>query len=399
MFSASFARAGRFFDASVRESLFVFLLSRGLVFIIFIAVGQIKFGAPEAGSGPNGPIAGRNAAISLSHAPVASTLRETIAQGDVNHYVTLSRDGYDRRPFGSDVTKPNLYGFCPVLPALLWTIGKAGLDVLIGGSLLSHLFFFGALVFLYKLVIAFGYDEATAGRSLFYLAFFPVSYFFSLPMTESVFLFLTVTSFYAAIKNGWLGSGVLGAVTSATRLNGFLLLPALLVLWWQRAKPRSFKQVAALALVPVGMLVFMLLSWKWSGELLAPAKAPWVRRFGFFLMPLWDYLKQPSTIALPWNFVLLNFLAAIVALVAVYLLVRQHQYALAVYVAAMVLLFLSTTGLISIARYMSACFPIFIALGSAVRSTRVDQLIRTIFVALFVLMTAMFAARFTMALT
>jgi len=286
-----------------------------------------------------------------------------------------------------------------VLPALLWTIGKLGLDVLLGGSVLTNLFFLGALVILYKLVIALGYDETTAKRTLFYIAFFPVSYFFSLPMTESVFLLLTVASFYAAIKNRWLCSGILGAVTSATRLNGFLLLPALLVFWWQRAQPRSFKAIAALALVPLGMVVFMLLSWKWSGELLAPAKAPWVRRFGFFLMPLWDYLSQPHIIALPWNFVLLNFLAAILALAAIYFLIRDGQVALAVYVTSMVLLFLSTTGLISLARYMSVCFPIFITLGELGRSTRIDQTIRIIFIALFALMTALFAARFTMALT
>ena len=64
-----------------------------------------------------------------------------------------------------------------------------------------------------------------------------------------------------------------------------------------------------------------------------------------------------------------------------------------------VLLPLSTSTLVSMTRYMSVCFPIFIALGDLGRSTRVDQIVRTVFIALFVLMTALFAARFTMALT
>src|SRR5205085_7318432 len=44
---ATFTRAFSRLDESVRESLFVFLLSRGLVLVIFIVVGQIKFGTPE----------------------------------------------------------------------------------------------------------------------------------------------------------------------------------------------------------------------------------------------------------------------------------------------------------------------------------------------------------------
>jgi small-conductance mechanosensitive channel len=175
-------------------------------------------------------------------------------------------------------------------------------------------------------------------------------------------------------------------------------LPALLVLWWQRGKPRSINQFVGLALVPVGLIAFMLLSWRWAGDLLAPAKAPWGRRLGFFLMPLWDYLRHPEVVALPWNFALLNFAAALLAFVAIYLLIRQKQSALALYVAIMLLLPLSTSTLISLARYMSVCFPIFIALGDTGRSARLDQTIRIVFITLFVLMTALFAARFTMAL-
>jgi Gpi18-like mannosyltransferase len=394
-----FTRAFSRLDASVRESLFVFVLSRGLVLLIFILVGQLKIGAPEIGSGPSGPIAARNAVISLTHAPIGRTLRETIAQGDVNHYVELSRTGYDARPFGTDARTSSLYAFCPVIPALLWLIGKTGLDVLLAGSLLSHLFFFGALILFHKLVVALGYDVSTAGRALFYLAFFPASYFFSLPMTESTFLLVTLASFYAATSSKWLASGVFGAIASATRLNGILVAPALAVLWWERERARSIWQLIAVALTPLGLLVYMFLSWRWSGAALAATKASADRHGGFFLTPLWQYLRDPGTIALPWNFVSVNFLLALLAFAAIYFLIRQRQMALAVYVALMVLVPLSTSTLVSLGRYLSVCFPIFIALGGVGSSSRIDQIIRIVFISLFVLMTAAFAARFTMALT
>jgi len=396
---ATFTRAFYRLDESVRESLFVFLLSRGLVLVIFIVVGQIKFGAPEIGLGPSGPITARNAVVSLSHAPIGPALRETIAQGDVNHYVELSRTGYDARPFGTDAHTASLYAFCPVIPALLWLISRMGLDVLLAGSLLSNLFFFGALVLFHKLVIALGYDTSTAARALFYLAFFPASYFFSLPMTESTFLLLTVASFYAATKGRWLASGGIGAIASATRLNGILMGPALAVLWWERERQRSAWQMVSVALTSLGLLLYMFLSWRWSGDALAATKAGADRHGGFFLTPLWEYLREPGTIALPWNVLPLNFLAALLAFAAIYFLIRQRQKALAVYVAMMVLVPLSTSTLVSLARYMSVCFPIFIAFGAVGSSARTDQIIRVVFISLFVLMTAAFAARFTMALT
>ena len=398
---ATIARVFSRLDDSVRESLFVFLMSRGQVLLIFILVGQLKFGAPEIGTGPSGPITARNAAISLSHAPIGRTLRETIAQGDVNHYVELSRTGYDARPIGTDAHTSSLYAFCPVLPAMLWVISKMGLDVLLVGSLMSNLFFFGALVLFHKLVIAFGYDNSTAARALFYLAFFPASYFFSLPMTESTFLLLTVASFYAATNGKWLASGGIGALASATRLNGILIAPALAVLWWERGRPRSNWQLISVALVPLGLLLFMFLSWRWTGDVLASLKGQggWGRHAGFFLTPLWDYLRDPGTIALPWNLVLVNFLAAVLAFATFYFLIRQRQRALALYLALMILLPLSTSTLLSVARCLCVCFPIFIALGAVGSSSRKDQIIRVVFISLFVLMTAAFAARFTMALT
>lgn len=385
-------------DASVRESLFVFLLSRGLVLLIFIVVGQIRFGEPEIGVGPAGPITARNAVISLSYPPIGSTLRETIAQGDVNLYVELSRKGYDARPFGTDPHTSHLYGFCPVVPLMLWLLGRAGVDVLLFGSLLSNLLFLGALFLFHKLAITLGHDAATAARALFYLSFFPASYFFSLPQTESAFLLFTLGSFYAAVRYNWLASGACGLFASATRLNGVLILPALITLTWKRRLSRTKWHAISLGLIPVGLLLFMLWSWHSAGDPLAPAKGVSGRHAGFFLAPLWDYMRDPGTIALPWNPLLVNFLAALLAFAAIYYLLRKGQRGLGVYVAIMVLLPLSTSTLISLARYMSVCFPIFIALGAVATSSRTDQIIRVVFLALFVLMTAAFAARFTMAL-
>ena len=52
---------------------------------------------------------------------------------------------------------------------------------LVTGMVLSHLFFFFALILLHKTALAFELDKDAANRAILYLAIFPVSYFFSLP--------------------------------------------------------------------------------------------------------------------------------------------------------------------------------------------------------------------------
>jgi len=51
------------------------------------------------------------------------------------------------------------------------------------------------------------------------------------------------------------------------------------------------------------------------------------------------------------------------------------------------------------ARYAMVVFPAYMVLARAGRRERVDQLIRAIFLVLFALMTALFAAHFTIALS
>jgi hypothetical protein len=401
MVTSVIAWSKRHLDRSVTESLYVFVLTRGLIFAIFILVGHFAVGPPEIGIVETGPISARNATINLQDAGSTQTLRQTISQGDVNLYQDLGRRGYDRQPFGSDSYGASQYAFFPLLPGLLWLLGAAGLDPLVAATVLSNIFFLGSLILLYKLARRLNYDERDGSRTILYLAVFPVSYFFSLPMTESLFLLLTLAGFYTALDEKPLTAGIAGALASATRANGILLLPAIIILYWQRKEEWSMRKVLGLCLMPLGLIAYMLFSWNRTGDLLAFVHAQHLRsrQFGFFFGPLFDYLRRPYEVALPWNFVLLNVAVVLLAFVCAYLLLKQRQWALAAYTLLVVLLPLSSSSVMSMARYLSVCFPMFIALGASGRSPRVDTLIKVIFIALWGLMTVLFAGRFTMALT
>ena len=144
----------------------------------------------------------------------------------------------------------------------------------------------------------------------------------------------------------------------------------------------------------------MIFCWRMTGIPWAfmSAQASWGRRFGFFLMPLIEYLGRPYDIAYPWNVLILNFAAAILSLWAVYVLARRRDWALSVYQLLIILMPLSTLTLLSLARYSSLFFPLFVALAVSTQpESRFDQSIRFIFAALLALMTALFASHVTFA--
>jgi hypothetical protein len=381
-------------DRSIREALFVFLLTRSLIFILLISVQEVKVVSyPE--------IRTHDAAISLERVPIARNLRRTMWQGDAGHYMSVAESGYHRAPFDVNDRGSQKFAFFPLFPMLLWLLGQVTSDAILWGAALNNVFFFLALVLLYKLTLAFGYDDAIARRAIFYLAAFPASYFFSLAMTESLFVFLTVASFYAARREYWWAAGVIGLFASATRLTGILLLPALLVLSWQMYRSLQVRKILGLLLVPFGLFAYMFHSWWLSGDALAfkHAAAAWGRNPTLFLLsPLINYVINPYAIVLPWNIQLLNAIAGVLCLVCVYILARRREWALAFYTFMCVAMPLSSGMLQSLGRYSMGFFPVFIALAIAAKSERLDQVIRFVFVLLLGILTALFAARFTNAL-
>ena len=383
-------------DRSVRAALFVFLLTRIFVFIIFIFVGHLRVETV-----PNTPTPVREAFISFEHVSIARQLRDTMWRADVAHYMDIAHNGYLHAPFDVENAQSRKFAFFPLHPLLLWLLSHVTKDVMLAGAALANLCFFLALVFLHKLTLAFGYDESTAARAIFYIAVFPVSYFFSVPLTESLFLLLTVASFYAAKREHWWAAGAIGLLAAATRVNGVLLLPALVLLSWQMYRSFPLKKIAGLLLIPLGLITYMFYSWLLSGNAFAFSDAVrnWGRKPSFFLTTLFKYAIHPHQVLEPWNPNLLNFASAILCFVAIYILIKRREWTLAFYAAISILLPLSSGILQSLDRYTLAFFPIFMALAIAARTERLDHTIRFVFAILLGIMTALFAANYSAAVT
>jgi Gpi18-like mannosyltransferase len=219
-------------------------------------------------------------------------------------------------------------------------------------------------------------------------------------MTESLFLLLSVGSFYAAKRNRWWMAGSIGALASATRAPGIILLPALFVLYLQQYRWRWRWNFLSLFIIPSGLLAFMfyLHAITLNAFAFMDVQAAWGRQGGLFLAPLYNYLRDPLEVSSVWDFKALNFIAAATSFACSFWLMRRREWSLAVYALLLVVLPLSSLSLQSLSRYTMVNFPVLLILGFAGRSTVIDQALRTAFITLLALLTALYTAHFSFAM-
>ena len=186
------------------------------------------------------------------------------ANFDGEHYLSIAIFGY----------KDLEQAFFPVYPKLISFFSSpfqgdlfmAYFSATFMGLLISSTAFILAILLFWDLVLI-DYPKKVAFWTLMFLLVFPTSFFFSSLYNESLFLLLTVASFYSARKGRWGFAGSLGMVASATRVFGILLLPALLVEAYQQKIP--LKKFLWLSLIPLGLLGYMVYQWQTVGDLLA----------------------------------------------------------------------------------------------------------------------------------
>jgi len=181
------------------------------------------------------------------------------ANFDGIHYLDISIKGY------------GIYqqAFFPMYPNLIKLFNPffLGRDLL-SGIFISNISFLVLLFLFYKLVIV-DYKESEAKKILIIFLIFPLSFFFGMVYTESLFLMLVLGSFYAARRNKWLWAGILGGLASYTRFVGIFLFPALLYEWYSygvKDGKRDVGKLMSIFLVPLGLLNYIRFLWEKYGD-------------------------------------------------------------------------------------------------------------------------------------
>ena len=280
--------------------------------------------------------------------------------------------------------------FFPLFPLLIkgiaFLFGNNGYIVI--GMLLSNLALLGALFVLYQIASDI-LGEQVGRRTLLYLCIFPTAFFFFAAYNESLFLFLTVSSFLAMRRQKWWLAGILGLFAALTRSAGLLLvIPFLYELWITRDNLTTSDQnvstkflsmmlrILPLFLIPLGTLLYCFYCWKLFHNPLAFAavQSHWDRHMTWPWVGIWTTLRELLLIQPFGSFfevhLLLDLAATISFIVLAILGWRKLRMSYNIWIVLLLFFMLISPAiaqhdvLVSNQRFVLEMFPAFITLAA-----------------------------------
>jgi hypothetical protein len=245
--------------------------------------------------------------------------------------------------------------------------------------LISWVSFLAACCVLYQITLE-RFGQATAYGAVLLLATFPFSLYYGAAYTESLFLLLALLAFYAIERQKWGLAASMALIAGATRPTGVFVgvcVIAAYALDWYQTKHPLRRDVAWLALVPLGTLAYLVYNYFQWGDFLAPmhvSDAAW-RRGGL----RWEGLSQGAYLLThpdawlngtdykPLLFGLYSVLA-LFFLISLPFIWRKLGPIYTLYAVLAILVPIITDDvMVSVGRYLSVVFPTFIVLAHALR--------------------------------
>jgi Gpi18-like mannosyltransferase len=331
----------------------------------------------------------------LSNKPAPSLL-SIWNKWDSPSYLDIAENGY--RGFGDEMWVRIV--FFPFYPFLIRIFAFILQSYKLSALVVSNVAYAVACFYLYRLVLKRYGDEA-AIRSVFFMSIFPTAYFFHAGYTESLFLALTIASFYYAGENRWLLAGIFGMLASATRMTGVLLFPALLIEYMFQIEYR-IKRIKLnslfLLLILIGFVAYLVINYITFDNPFAfldaqreywhkTASPPWKG-----IMGAWDYIRWKDADAayrlmIGWAELLFSIFGLLCAIWAfIRLRASYGVFVLLTWAAAT-----STSFMLSMPRYALSLFPIFILLALIARRSEIYYIITVVFLLFYGLFLITFA--------
>jgi len=182
---------------------------------------------------------------------------------DALFFYEISKNGY---------SSENCTAFFPLYPFLVAACRLLfSLPLSVSGVALSNVFFLFSAIFLFRITDAI-FDTRTALFSCFLFCFSPCSIIYSSMYTESLFSFFVLGSLFYLVRKRAILASLFMCGAAATRSNGFILAPLLLIHADRRRLPSAISSLILCA-APVGVFLGVQLHW-WL---------VWFRRYGLVL--------------------------------------------------------------------------------------------------------------------
>lgn len=329
---------------------------------------------------------------------------------DSGWYYEIARNGYEFVVGGPSVGvgKAGKIAFFPLYPMLMRhtgrLFGRTAADIYLGGMLVAWTSFVLAMVALFFLA-RLDLPRRRAERAVLLTAIFPFAFFSGMVYTESLFLLLTVLSFYGFRTRRWWLGGLAGALATATRVNGILMLPALAWIAFRSAQPTMRDRTlaaAGLLLVATGVGAYSVYVYRLSGNPFEwaasigrwgyhPGGVPWLAPVQLIERLVTHPYRYLTTDPMAVYDTLYGVTGILFALATPFVW-RRFGAAYGVFMLLNLWLPLSSGVFEGVGRYCSVLFPCFIWLAS-IRSRPVSTALVVVFALFYTLGLVLFTTR------
>lgn len=198
---------------------------------------------------------------------------------DSHHYLDIARDWYLSE---GELDRLVQLVFLPGYPVAVRLMHLLVPDYTIAGFLVSMLCFGGSGCMLYKLV-RLDCDRKTALYAVLFFCIIPGSFFFAAPMSESLFILMSLCCLYYTRRGKTLIACLFGMYAAFTRSLGILLIvPVMLELISGRRKAREY---LACLLIPMGFAAYLFINYLVAGDpfrFMLYQKEHWGQSLGWF---------------------------------------------------------------------------------------------------------------------
>jgi hypothetical protein len=265
--------------------------------------------------------------------------------------------------------------FFPGFPGLMAALAPlSGNNVFVAGFVVAQVAGLVSAVLIWRLA-ADGPGRQAAGRwAVLFLAAAPLSVFFTVVYTESLFLALVLGAWLMGLRRRWWFAGVLSALACAVRINGLFLVAGLGVMYLMQLREarrwQPKKDVMALAAGPAVVAVWMGYlhartgSWRaWS----AAEEKGWGRH------PAWPsegVQVSLHRIQKAWNVHWMlsgwaDLLAAVLSVALVVVFLRLRRWPEATFLGLSAISIVCSTLYVSAPRYALTLFPAYLLAARA----------------------------------
>ena len=337
-------------------------------------------------------------------------------QLDSQHYIHIADHwyafgGFSEETLGNDVR----IAFFPGYPVLIKTVKLLtfGLvDTFTCSMFISINMFAGAGCMLYRLM-RLDYSKDEALRSVLFFCLIPGAFFFIAPMSESLFLFVTLASIYFSRRGNYFLGSLFGFYAAFTRSLGIIVLvPVIyeLILRTIKEKPSGRSAVIRrlsdfalpLLIIPCGLLAYLLLNYKVTGDaftFLDAQKNHWGQEISYFFNTasyqvkyFADYIEggRSSVAFALWG---MGSCALFGTLAVLILGARKMRASYLGYSMVYFVISMGATWLLSAPRYAAGLFSLPVALALITKNRVIQGILTILCVVIYIIYATMFVMR------